>query len=182
MVHLGFSADFLEAPLPVLQLLSGGADLGGLLGRHINVDAAHSVHRNGEDDEVHAHVFVDFQSEVLLDGLGQKIEAAVRIGCVQLGIIVLAVAVFVPAGDGNRRVPQQGAELDGLVFLIDGDDNHGVRPSPLLHGASVDAQQQQIGHVLGVAPQSDLAHFTLVVIAGVEGRVDADVRILVVRR
>ena len=168
------------------QSLGTGEDLfarGNIIAAHLSIDvlglrlAQIDLHTAQQIDdmlelvEIHFHIGIHDDAEVLIQGLVQQLHAAQIIGDID-AVIIVAV------GQVQIEVAHEGGHGNGLLFLVEGHQDHGIGTGPVLAGAAVLADEHDIDDIVLTADGLiDLAPVDLVLVhcgcrgVGVDGLV-----------
>ena len=117
-VPSGVADPGVRVPLALPVVPGGAVEPVRLLLGQLQIQSAQPVDEGDETEEVHFHVGVHGDTEILLDRVIQQFHAAGVIGEIQRSV---------PAsGHGKEHVPHQGSQTDGSAFFLYAAEDHGV--------------------------------------------------------
>ena len=117
-VPSGIADPGVRVPLALPVVPGGAVEPVRLLLGQLQIQSAQPVDEGDETEEVHFHVGVHGDTEILLDRVIQQFHAAGGIGEIQRSV---------PAsGHGKEHVPHQGSQTDGSAFFLYAAEDHGV--------------------------------------------------------
>ena len=131
----------------------------GLVGVQIDVHAAQQIDDLLELIEVHLHVAVHLNAEILQQRGVQQLHAAQGVGGVDAVILIV--------GNFHIQVPHEGGHGQGFALGVEGTQDHAVGPGAALTFPAVLADEQQVDDAVA----ADVGQITVVPgdIGGVPG-------------